>query len=93
MSALRQKMLQRMQLRGFSVRTQEAYIGWIVRLAKFYRCSPDQLDDSQLEVFVLNLITRQKLSASTCRQALHSIRFFYSKVVGREVSRLTLPSL
>ena len=93
MSALRQKMLQRMQLRGFSPRTQEAYTGWIVRLASFYRLAPDQLDDEQLQTFMLDLINNQRLSASTCRQALHSIRFFYTNVVGREVSRLTLPGL
>ncbi|MDA0977874.1 MAG: tyrosine-type recombinase/integrase [Proteobacteria bacterium] len=86
-------MLHRMQLRGFSVRTQQVYIGWIARLATFYNCPPDQLDDSQLEAFMLDLVTQQNLSASTCRQALHSIRFFYANVVGREVSRLTLPGL
>jgi site-specific recombinase XerD len=93
MSALRQKMLQRMQLRGFSVRTQQVYIGWIARLAKFYQLSPDQLDDEQLQTFMLDLINNQKLSASTCRQALHSMRFFYRDVVGRELSRLALPGL
>jgi integrase/recombinase XerD len=93
MSALRQKMLQRMQLRGFSPRTEQAYIGWIIRLAAFYHISPDQLDDEQLQTFMLDLINNQGLSASTCRQALHSIRFFYKNVAGREISRLALPGL
>jgi len=93
MSALRQKMLQRMQLRGFANRTQEAYVGWIARLAGFHHLPPDQLDDEQLQTFMLDLINERQLSASTCRQAIHSIRFFYRDVVGREVSRFTLPGM
>ena len=76
MSALRQKMLQRMLLRGFAKSTQEAYINWIVRLAGFHHQSPDQLDDNHLQAFMLDLIDKRQLSASTCRQAIHSIRFF-----------------
>ncbi len=93
MSALRKKMLQRMQLRGFAVKTQQIYIGWIARLAGFHQLSPDQLDDDQLQAFMLDLINNQQLSASTCRQAIHSIRFFYRDVVGREVTRFALPGL
>jgi integrase/recombinase XerD len=93
MSALRQKMLQRMQLRGFANRTQEAYVGWIARLASFHHLPPDQLDDEQLQSFMLDLINERQLSASTCRQAIHSIRFFYRDVVGRELSRFTLPGM
>jgi len=93
MSALRQQLLQRMQLRGFALKTQQAYIGWIVRLANFHHRSPDQLDDDHLQAFMLDLINNKRLSASTCRQAIHSIRFFYRDVVGREVSRFALPGL
>lgn len=93
MSALRKKMLQRMQLRGFAVKTQEAYIGWITQLAIFHHRSPDQLDDDHLQAFMLDLINNRHLAASTCRQAIHSIRFFYRDVVGRDVSRFALPGL
>lgn len=73
MSQLRQKLLDRMVLRGFSVRTHQAYICWIVRLTRFHKVSPDQLTDSQLQAFMLHLINIRKLSASTCRQAIHAI--------------------
>ena len=82
-----------MTLRGFSVRTHQAYIGWIEQLTRFHRCAPDSLTDDQLQAFMLHLINTRKLSASTCRQAIHSIRFFYANVVGREIGRLALPSL
>lgn len=93
MSALRRQMLQRMQLRGFAPGTQRAYTNWIIRLAKFHHQSPDKLDDDHLQAFMLDLINNQRLSASTCKQAIHSIRFFYRDVIGREVSRFALPGL
>lgn len=93
MSPLRQKMQDRMVLRGFSVRTQQAYISWIEKLTRFYRIAPDRLTDDQLQKFMLYLLNERKLSASSCRQAIHSIRFFFADVVGREVSRFTLPGL
>ena len=93
MSALRRQMLQRMQLRGFALGTQRAYTNWIIRLAKFHHQSPDKLDDDHLQAFMLDLINNQRLSAATCKQAIHSIRFFYRDVIGREVSRFALPGL
>lgn len=93
MSPLRQKMQDRMVLRGFSIRTQEAYISWIEQLTRFYRVPPDQLNDDQLQEFMLHLLKERALSASTCRQAIHSIRFFFTEVVGREVSRFSIPGL
>ncbi|MFT5211020.1 MAG: integrase/recombinase XerD [Flavobacterium sp.] len=93
MSYLRQQMLDRMTLRGFSKSTQSAYIRWIERLAKFHRLAADKLSDTQLQSFLLDLIENKKLSSSSCRQALHSIRFFYAQVLNRQISRLVLPNM
>ncbi len=44
MTALRQKMIEDMQLRGFAERTQEAYLSAVRQLAKHYQKSagPDR---------------------------------------------------
>jgi hypothetical protein len=42
MTPLRQRMIEDMQLRGFSARTQECYAAAVGQLAKHYHCSPDQ---------------------------------------------------
>ncbi len=93
MSKLRQKMQDQMALRGFSIRTHQAYTGWIEQLTRFHHISPDLLTDDQIQEFMLYLIQKRKLTPSTCRQAIHSIRYFYANVVGREVSRFALPGL
>ncbi len=43
MSPLRQRMIQDMQLRGFSARTQECYAAGVRQLGEHFHSSPDQL--------------------------------------------------
>ena len=45
MSALRQKMIEDMQLHGYAERTQEAYLSAVRQLAKYYQKPPDQIDE------------------------------------------------
>lgn len=45
MTPLRQRMLDAMVLRGFAQRTQETYLGAVIRMAQHYDCSPDLLSD------------------------------------------------
>jgi integrase-like protein len=42
MTPLRQRMIDDMQLRGLSARTQETYVTAVRQLAKHYRRSPDE---------------------------------------------------
>ena len=48
MSPLQQRMLEDMQLRGLSARTQEAYARAVWQLAQHYHRSPDQLSEEEL---------------------------------------------
>ena len=47
MSELRTRMIRDMALRAFSPRTHEAYIAHVVKLAKYYKRSPDQLTNDE----------------------------------------------
>ncbi len=49
MTALRQRMLDAMALRGLSPRTVEAYIGAMVGLTRHYRRSPDVLEVAEIQ--------------------------------------------
>ena len=46
MTPLRRRMLEDMQLRGFSARTQECYASAVRQLAEHYHRSPDQYSNS-----------------------------------------------
>lgn len=84
MTVLRQKMLGDMQLRGFAVRTQEAYLLAVSQLAKHYRKSPDQINEEELRQYFLFLKNEKQAARATCTIALCGIKFFFQHTLGRE---------
>jgi site-specific recombinase XerD len=95
MSKLRQKLIQEMVLRGFSPRTQEAYVAAVYQLAKYFHRAPEELSDEQIREYLLYLAEGKKLAASSRNQATSGLRFFYAHVLGRPVEKVirVLPSV
>lgn len=83
MTPLRQRMLEDMQLRGLAVRTQEAYLGAVRRLAEHYGRPPDQLSDEEVRDYFLYLQNERQVASNTYNVALNGIRFFYIHTLGR----------
>jgi site-specific recombinase XerD len=83
MGALREAMQRELALRGFAAKTQQAYLGWIRRVAQHFRTSPDELSETQLRDYLARLGERG-LSPSTINQAIGAIRFFRQSVLRRE---------
>ena len=92
MSELRTRMIRDMALRGFSPRTHEAYIGAVVKLAKHYKRSPDQLTNEEVQAYLAYLIQERKLSWSTCSQAAHAFRFLYHVTLGHPPADFRVPA-
>jgi len=88
MTKLRQQLIQELVLRGFSPRTQEAYVGAVHQLAKYFKRSPDQISDEEIRTYLLYLAETKKLSASSRNQATSAFRFFYGTVLGRPVDQV-----
>ena len=84
MSALRQKMTEDMQLRGFAERTQEAYLNAVRQLAKHYHKPPDQIEEEELRQYFLFLKNEKQAARNTCTIALCGIKFFFQHTLGRE---------
>lgn len=83
MTPLRQRMIQDLQLRGYSERTIGAYVHPVAQLARFYHASPDTLTEEQIRAYLVHLSTVQKVSRSTHTIALCGIKFFYQETLGR----------
>jgi len=81
MSPLQQRMLEDMQLRGLSARTQEAYARAVWQLAQYYHRSPDQLSEEELRQYFLYLANEKKLARPTATIALCGIKFFYEQTL------------
>ena len=92
MSALRDRMIRDMTVRGFSPRTHEAYIGAVVGLAKYYRRPPDHLSPDEVQTYLAALFTERKRSWSTCAQAAHAFRFLYHVTLGRPRTEFHVPA-
>ena len=84
MTVLREKMIEDMQLRGFAVRTQEAYLSAVRQLAKHYRKPPDQIDEEELRQYFLFLKNEKHAARASCTIALCGIKFFFERTLGRE---------
>jgi integrase/recombinase XerD len=83
MSALRQRMIQDLQLTGRSERTQEAYVRAVRKLAAHYRQSPDRLTEPQVRDYFLYLKNDRRFSPSALKIAHSGIKFFYTHSVPR----------
>jgi integrase/recombinase XerD len=83
MSKLRQKMIDAMRQRGYSVRTHQAYLAAVKDLARHYHRSPDCLSVDEVKAHLRHLAVQRALSGSTCRQHMHAVRFFYQQVLER----------
>jgi site-specific recombinase XerD len=84
MTVLRQKMIDDMQLRGFAIRTQEAYLSAVCQLAKYYHKSPDRIEEEELRQYFLFLKNEKHAARNTCTIALCGIKFFFQHTLGRD---------
>ena len=90
MSALRQKMIEDMQLKGLAVRTQEAYVNAVLQLSRRYKKSPDCIEEEELREYFLYLKNEKRVADSTFSIALCGIKFFYEQTLGKEWHTLQL---
>lgn len=63
-------MIEDLQLRGLSERTQESYIRAVRQLAEYYGKSPDQLSQEELRQYFLYLKNEKQASRNICTVAL-----------------------
>lgn len=84
MTPLRHRMIEDLQLRGYSDRTVEAYTRAVAQLALFYHAAPDTLTEEQVRQYLVQLTTVQQVARGTHTIALCGIRFFYQHTLGRQ---------
>jgi site-specific recombinase XerD len=83
-------MIEEMKLRNFSPRTEQCYVSAMMGLAKYYRQSPDQLNQEQIRSYLLHLKERG-LSPSSRNVAISGLKFFYHQILGWNEQKLFLP--
>lgn len=86
MTELRMRMIECLQLRGLSERTQEAYTRAVRQLAEHYHKSPDLITEEELRQYFLYIINVKHYSRNTTTIALCGIRFFFEQTLNRNWS-------
>jgi len=84
MTPLRRRMIEDMQLRGFSARTQEAYVHAVRQLAGHFHKPPDRLTEDDLRAYFLYLTNVKHFARASFTIALCGIKFFFEQSIGRE---------
>jgi len=83
MTKLRQRMMEDLQLAGYSPRTVESYINTVRVLAEYYHRSPDLITEDEIRRFFLYMINERKVSASSVTVYLCGIKFFFEFTLKR----------
>jgi site-specific recombinase XerD len=75
----------RIRVKHYSLRTEQAYIQWIKRFIFFHgKRHPKGMAEPDVEAFLSHLATEKNVSASTPSQALSALRFLYREGPGIE---------
>ena len=76
----------RIRVKHYSLRTEQAYIQWIKRFILFHgKRHPKAMAAPEVEAFLSHLATEKNVSASTQSQALSALLFLYREVLGIEL--------
>jgi integron integrase len=76
----------RLRTKHYSLRTEQAYVGWIKRYILFHdKRHPRDMAKAEVEVFLSALAVQRNVAASTQQQALAAILFLYREVLGIEL--------
>lgn len=80
------------RVRHMSIRTEEAYVKWIVEYLRFHKLKrgnwvhPEKLGSQDVNEFLTSLAVERNVAASTQNQALSGILFLYRDVLETEIT-------
>lgn len=75
-----------LRTRHFSLRTEEAYLGWMRRFILFHgKRHPQEMGGSEVAAFLNHLAVERGVAAATQNQALNGLLFLYEVVLERKL--------
>ncbi len=84
MTELRKRMIECLQLRDLSERTQESYVRAVRQLAEHYHKSPDLITEEELRQYFLFIKNVKHYSRNTMTVAICGIRFCFEQTLNRD---------
>jgi len=75
-----------LRLRHYSIRTERAYVQWIIRFVRFHGLRhPSELGHREVTQFLTHLAVEDSVAAATQQQALSALLFLYKMVLGQDL--------
>ncbi len=79
----------KLRLKHYSIRTEEAYLNWIKRFIYFNnKKHPNEMGETEINKFLTHLAVEGKVASSTQNQALCALIFLYREVIKKEIGSL-----
>jgi len=76
-------MRSKLRLGHYSLRTEQAYTGWVVRFVRFHRLRhPREMGEQEIAAFLTWLAEERRVAAATQVQAQAALVFLYKQVLG-----------
>jgi len=80
---------EKIRLKHYSIRTEQAYVDWIKRYILFHgKRHPQEMGKQEVEQFLTHLAVERNVAASTQNQALSAILFLYKEVLEQDIGWL-----
>jgi len=86
MTPLRNRMIEDMQLRNFSINTQKSYTYQIAQFARHFKQSPEALSPEDIRTYQVYLTKEKKLTPQSVTVAVSAMRFLYTVTLHRDWS-------
>jgi len=83
------QLVEQLRIGQYRWRTEQTYRDWVGRFGRWAKRDPLKLTDADLKKYLSHLATQKNVAASTQKQALNAIVFFFRKVLGREPEDLS----
>ncbi len=84
MTPLRQRYLEDLQLRNYSVKTQQVYVECVSLFARHFGLSPEKLGPEEIRAYQLYLIQEKQVSWSRFNQSVCALRFLYGTTLKKD---------
>ena len=77
------------RVRHYSIRTEEAYVGWIKRFILFHgKRHPRDMGEAEVAGFLSHLAVEGRVAAATQNQALNALVFLYKALLERPLEEI-----
>ena len=78
---------ERLRLKHYSIRTEQAYVQWIRRYILFHnKQHPKDMGDQHIGEFLIHLAIEKKVASNTQNQALSALLFLYREILQKEIT-------